>query len=58
MNLESFYCVLPLLVETSGHILSPLEMISSSSKELPWSAKVVLHSCNLSQIQVDMIPLQ
>ena len=52
MYLETFYRVLPLLVETCGRLLSPLEMISSSSKALPWSAKEVLHSNKQSQIRV------
>ena len=42
----------------SGRLLPPLEMISGSSKEPPWSAKWFLHSYNLSQIRMAMIPLQ
>ena len=35
-NLEAFYCVLPLLVEMSGRLLPPFEMMFSSSKGLLW----------------------
>ena len=52
MYLENFYHVLPLLVETCGHLLPPLEMLSSSSKAPPWSLKEVLHSSKQSQIRV------
>ena len=52
IDLESFCRVLPLLVETRGRLLPPLEMISSSRKAPPWLAKEVLHSSNLSQIRV------
>ena len=33
INLKTICRVLPLLVETSGHLLPPLEILSSSSKE-------------------------
>ena len=52
MYLETFYCVLPLLVETCGRLLPPLEMLSSSCKAAPWSAKEALYSSKLSQIRV------
>ena len=45
---ETFCRVLSLLVETYGRLLPPLEMMSSSSKAPPWSAKEVPHSSNLS----------
>ena len=52
MYLETFYRVLLLFVETCGRLLPPLEMISSSSKAPPWSAKEVLYSSKQSQIWV------
>ena len=52
MHLETFCRVLPLIIETCGRLLPPLEMMSSSNKAPPWSAKEVLHSSNLSQIRV------
>ena len=33
MNLERFCYVLPLLIEISEHILPPIKMLSSSSKQ-------------------------
>ena len=52
MYLETFCRVLPLLVETCGHLLPSLEIIYSSSKAPLWSAKDVLHSSKISQIRV------
>ena len=50
-NLEAFYCVLPLLVETSGRLLPPFEMMSSSSKGLLWLAKGASCGCKLLNLR-------
>ena len=52
---EPFCCVIPLLVDASGHLLLPLEMISSSNKSPLWLAKEVFNGCPLSQIRMAMV---
>ena len=47
---EAFCRVIPLLVDASGHLLLPLEMMSRSIKRALWSSKEVLFGYNLSQI--------
>ena len=43
-NLETFCHVLPILVETSGRLLPPFEMITSSSKKFLLSSKGAMHT--------------
>ena len=57
-NLETFYRVLSLLVETNGLLLPPFEMITSSNKKLLWSAKGACNGCSLSQIQMTQVTSQ
>ena len=52
---EPFYRVIPLFVDTSVHLLIPLEMISRSIKMPLWSAKEVSFGYNLSQIWMAMV---
>ena len=52
---EPFCRVIPLLVDTSGHLLLPLEMISRSNKNPLWSSKEVSYGCSLSQIRITKV---